>query len=79
MQNSAYPDAYAKHEPLATAVVDALADGAGQAAGSVADPRCAQNGEIAASGWTAGAFVKTSCACPSGSPAATGLVTVRSG
>lgn len=52
VQISAYPDAYAKHEPKATALVNALADGAGSAAGSVADPRCAGPGEIAASGWT---------------------------
>lgn len=52
VQRSAYPDAYAKHEPLAAAVVNALADGAARAAGAVADRRCAAAGEVAASGWT---------------------------
>lgn len=32
VQRSAYPGAYAKHEPLATAIVDALADGTTQTA-----------------------------------------------
>ena len=35
VQRSAFPNAYAKHEPLATAVVNALADGAARAAGAV--------------------------------------------
>jgi murein DD-endopeptidase MepM/ murein hydrolase activator NlpD len=52
VQRSAYPDAYAKHEPLATTIVNTLADGAGLAAAAVADPKCAETGEIAASGWT---------------------------
>jgi murein DD-endopeptidase MepM/ murein hydrolase activator NlpD len=52
VQRSAYPDAYAKHEPLASTVVNVLADGAARAAGAVADRRCAEAGEIAASGWT---------------------------
>ncbi|HEX5741526.1 MAG TPA: M23 family metallopeptidase [Pilimelia sp.] len=54
VQRSAYPDAYAKHEPLATDVVNALAGGAARAAGSATGAlACAQMGEIAASGWTA--------------------------
>jgi murein DD-endopeptidase MepM/ murein hydrolase activator NlpD len=52
VQASAFPDAYAKHEPLATKVVDALTGGAGRAAGADAALRCAAAGEIAASGWT---------------------------
>jgi murein DD-endopeptidase MepM/ murein hydrolase activator NlpD len=52
VQVSAYPDAYARHEPLATTVVNALADGAGSAAGAATDLHCAQPGEITASGWT---------------------------
>jgi len=52
VQRSAYPDAYSKHEPLATTIVNTLADGAGLAAAAVANLRCAAAGEIAASGWT---------------------------
>jgi len=52
VQVSAFPDAYAKHEPLATKVVDALTGGAGRAAGAEAALRCAAAGEISASGWT---------------------------
>ncbi len=51
VQRSAYPDAYAKHEPLATAIVNKLADGAGSAAGTMVG-QCAPAGAIAASGWT---------------------------
>jgi murein DD-endopeptidase MepM/ murein hydrolase activator NlpD len=53
VQRSAFPDAYAKHEPLATLVVNMLTDGAARAAGSVVDLRCVLAGEISASGWTA--------------------------
>src|SRR5437763_6110874 len=54
VQRSAFPDAYAKHEPLATQVVNALTGGGARAAaGSLAQSGCAQPGEIAASGWTA--------------------------
>jgi murein DD-endopeptidase MepM/ murein hydrolase activator NlpD len=54
VQRSAFPDAYAKHEPLAAQVVNALTGGAARAAGtSLAQQGCAQPGEIAASGWTA--------------------------
>ncbi|HEX6873719.1 MAG TPA: M23 family metallopeptidase [Micromonosporaceae bacterium] len=52
VQVSAYPNAYAKHEPLAAKVVDLLTGGASRAAGSVLALRCAAAGEIAASGWT---------------------------
>jgi len=52
VQASAYPDAYAKHEPRATTIVDVLTGGAGRAAGPVLALRCAAGGEIAASGWT---------------------------
>jgi murein DD-endopeptidase MepM/ murein hydrolase activator NlpD len=52
VQISAYPDAYAKHEPLASRVVDALTGGASRAAGTAVGLRCASAGEITASGWT---------------------------
>lgn len=52
VQRSAYPDAYAKHEPLATAVVNSLTDGAGRAAGDLVSLQCTQQHQIAASGWT---------------------------
>ena len=52
VQRSAYPDAYAKHEPLATAVVNALTNGAARSVGDVTVARCVQSGEISASGWT---------------------------
>jgi murein DD-endopeptidase MepM/ murein hydrolase activator NlpD len=52
VQRSAYPDAYAKHEPLATLVVNLLTDGAARAAGALTNLRCALPGEISASGWT---------------------------
>ena len=53
VQISAYPDAYAKHEPLATQIVNMLADGAANAVGSSLSMVCASVGQIAASGWTA--------------------------
>ncbi len=53
VQRSAYPDAYAKWEPLATEVVNLLTQG-GARTGSGSDVgECAGPGEIAASGWTA--------------------------
>ena len=52
VQRSAFPDAYAKHEPLATVVVDTLANGAARAAGSLVDMQCTPAGKITASGWT---------------------------
>lgn len=52
VQRSAYPDAYAKHEPLASLVVNSLTGGGARAAGVVTEPRCVTAGEVAASGWT---------------------------
>ena len=52
VQVSAYPDAYAKHEPLATQIVNLLADGAANAVGSSIAMVCASAGQVAASGWT---------------------------
>jgi murein DD-endopeptidase MepM/ murein hydrolase activator NlpD len=52
VQRSAYPDAYAKHEPLATAIVNSLTDGAARAVGDLVSLRCAGQRQIAASGWT---------------------------
>ncbi|MFD6567245.1 M23 family metallopeptidase [Micromonospora profundi] len=55
VQISAYPDAYAKHEELASTIVDALAGGAARTVEINGKPICnaAERGEIAASGWTA--------------------------
>ncbi|MFY1689346.1 M23 family metallopeptidase [Plantactinospora sp. WMMB782] len=53
VQISAFPDAYAKHEPLATEIVNALTGGAARAAGTDLGLGCADGAEIAASGWTA--------------------------
>lgn len=53
VQVSAFPDAYAKWEPLATDVVNTLADGAARSAVGAAAGTCANVGEISASGWTA--------------------------
>jgi murein DD-endopeptidase MepM/ murein hydrolase activator NlpD len=52
VQRSAYPNAYAKHESLATEVVNLLADGAANAVGNSLAMVCAAGGQIAASGWT---------------------------
>ncbi|ASW58052.1 peptidase M23 [Plantactinospora sp. KBS50] len=52
VQRSAFPDAYAKHEPAATAIVNRLADGAARSLGTAVTPRCAAADEITASGWT---------------------------
>ncbi|MBG0560965.1 M23 family metallopeptidase [Actinoplanes aureus] len=52
VQISAYPDAYAKHEPMATQIVNSLADGAANAVGDSLAMVCAASGQIAASGWT---------------------------
>jgi murein DD-endopeptidase MepM/ murein hydrolase activator NlpD len=52
VQRSAFPDAYAKHEMLASQVVNALTGGAARAAGSVTNLRCVAAGEVSASGWT---------------------------
>ena len=51
VQRSAFPDAYAKHERLASQVVNALTGGAARAAGTVTTLRCAAAGEVSASGW----------------------------
>jgi murein DD-endopeptidase MepM/ murein hydrolase activator NlpD len=53
VQRSAFPDAYAKHEKLATDVVNLLADGAARSAGDATTLKCTAPGQIAASGWTA--------------------------
>ncbi|MEU7802182.1 M23 family metallopeptidase [Micromonospora arborensis] len=55
VQISAYPDAYAKHEELASKLVDALAGGAARTVEINGKAVCdaAERGEIAASGWTA--------------------------
>lgn len=65
VQRSAYPDAYAKHEPAATQLVNLLAGGAARAPADsgalgwdggaqlrAAALRCVAPGEVAASGWT---------------------------
>ncbi|GLY05236.1 M23 family metallopeptidase [Actinoplanes sp. NBRC 101535] len=52
VQISAYPDAYAKHEPIATQIVNTLADGAANAAGDSVAMVCAAGSQVAASGWT---------------------------
>jgi murein DD-endopeptidase MepM/ murein hydrolase activator NlpD len=52
VQISAYPDAYAKHEALATQIVNLLADGAALAVGNAKKLVCASGSQIAASGWT---------------------------
>ena len=52
VQRSAYPDAYAKHERLATEIVNAFSPGAGSAVSDETAVRCAAPGEISASGWT---------------------------
>jgi murein DD-endopeptidase MepM/ murein hydrolase activator NlpD len=52
VQRSAYPNAYAKHETLATQIVNLLADGAANAVGDSLAMVCAAGGQIAASGWT---------------------------
>ncbi|MFI1995111.1 M23 family metallopeptidase [Actinoplanes sp. NPDC020271] len=52
VQISAYPDAYAKHEPAATQIVNMLAHGAANAVGSSLSMSCAGAGQTAASGWT---------------------------
>lgn len=52
VQVSAYPDAYAKHERVATQIVNALAHGAASAVGNSLSMVCAAAGQVAASGWT---------------------------
>jgi hypothetical protein len=58
VQVSAYPDAYAKHEAVATQIVNLLADGAARAVGNATKMVCASGGQIAASGWTSPWAVK---------------------
>jgi murein DD-endopeptidase MepM/ murein hydrolase activator NlpD len=53
VQRSAYPDAYAQHEPTASLTVNVLTNGGARAAGGAVDLRCVGAGEISASGWTA--------------------------
>ncbi|WP_051105107.1 M23 family metallopeptidase [Catelliglobosispora koreensis] len=53
VQISAYPNAYAKHEPIATQIVNKLTGGGGRAVLVNGKLRCAGFGQIAASGWTA--------------------------
>jgi murein DD-endopeptidase MepM/ murein hydrolase activator NlpD len=52
VQVSAFPDAYAAHEQVASQIVNVLANGAARAAGAIVDLRCTLAGEISASGWT---------------------------
>jgi hypothetical protein len=52
VQISAYPGAYAKHEPVATHIVNMLADGAANAVGNSLAMTCPEIGEVSASGWT---------------------------
>ncbi|WP_433082789.1 M23 family metallopeptidase [Dactylosporangium sp. CA-052675] len=53
VQRSAYPDAYAKHEQLASTVVNSLTGGAARAAAGSTNLQCVSGEQIAASGWTA--------------------------
>ena len=54
VQHSAFPDAYAKWEPLATEVVNSLTNGGGRTSAVGGQTgTCAAGGQIAASGWTA--------------------------
>ncbi len=55
VQVSAFPDAYAKHEDLASRIVDALAGGAARTVEIAGEAVCdaAAGARIAASGWTA--------------------------
>jgi murein DD-endopeptidase MepM/ murein hydrolase activator NlpD len=52
VQRSAYPNAYAKHEQLASTVVNSLTGGAARAAGDSTELQCVSGDQIAASGWT---------------------------
>lgn len=52
VQRSAYPDAYAQHEPTASLAVNVLTNGGARAAGGSVDLRCVSAGEISASGWS---------------------------
>ncbi len=52
VQVSAYPDAYAKHEPRAAQIVNALTGGGAHAVGSQTRLHCTSPGEVSAAGWT---------------------------
>ncbi|MFB9413310.1 MULTISPECIES: M23 family metallopeptidase [Dactylosporangium] len=52
VQRSAYPDAYAKHEQLASTVVNSLTGGAARSAAGSTTLQCVTGNQIAASGWT---------------------------
>ncbi len=52
VQRSAYPNAYAKHETLASQIVNLLTNGAANAVGNSLAAVCAAGTQIAASGWT---------------------------
>jgi murein DD-endopeptidase MepM/ murein hydrolase activator NlpD len=53
VQISAFPDAYAKHEPIATQIVDTLTGGGSRVAAVDTEVgNCAQPGELSAAGWT---------------------------
>lgn len=52
VQRSAHPDAYAKHEPLAVALVSEVAGGVAGAAAFAGELRCAEVGEVTAAGWS---------------------------
>jgi murein DD-endopeptidase MepM/ murein hydrolase activator NlpD len=53
VQRSAYPNAYAKHEQLASTVVNSLTGGAARAVGNQNNLQCVSANQITASGWTA--------------------------
>ncbi|MCD0442298.1 M23 family metallopeptidase [Glycomyces sp. A-F 0318] len=54
VQISAFPDAYAKHEPLATQIVDTLTGGGSRVSAVDTDlGTCAQPGDLSAAGWMA--------------------------
>lgn len=52
VQRSAYPNAYAKHEAVASIIVNQLANGAANAVGNSIAMVCAAGGQVAASGYT---------------------------
>jgi murein DD-endopeptidase MepM/ murein hydrolase activator NlpD len=52
VQISAFPNAYAKHEPLASQTIDAITGGASRAVGTELTLTCTNAGQVTASGWT---------------------------
>jgi murein DD-endopeptidase MepM/ murein hydrolase activator NlpD len=56
VQRSAYPNAYARHESVATLIVNTITDGGARAVGNLVDMRCVLGNEISASGWTSPAL-----------------------